>query len=59
MYRFEKKNGTVLDSANRVVGRVTDGRFNQSGCDAIYKSGLSPRELEAVSEAMQRSGVQF
>jgi hypothetical protein len=59
MYRLDKRRGLVLDSADRVVGQIVNGRFNQSVCDPIYKAGLSPRELESISETMQRCGVQF
>jgi hypothetical protein len=50
---------TVLDALNRVVGFVVEGRFTQNGCDFCYSHGLTPRELENVSETLQRNGVSY
>jgi hypothetical protein len=56
---FYLKNNKIVDSMNRVVGFYEKGRFLQSmldqTCDPIYKTGLTPIEMEQVSEAIQRA----
>ena len=52
---FKIKDNRIIDASGRVVGVVKDGVFSQRECDAYYKNGLRPMELEQVSEAMQRS----
>ena len=59
MYRLNKEKTKVLDFNNRVVGFIIDGRFTQYICDQFYRVGLTPMELEQISEIMQRSGVRI
>jgi len=57
------KNGKIFDASDRLVGFIINDRFVQSyydktthkhmECNEIYKTGLSPMELEQVSEAIQ------
>ena len=50
MYRLNKEKTKVLDFNNRVVGFIIDGRFTQYKCDQFYRVGLTPMELEQISE---------
>lgn len=59
MYMYNREKNLVMDDQKRVIGVVYNGRFKQEGCDQIYKTGLSPRELEKISELMQKNGVQY
>ena len=59
MYRLNKEKTKVLDFNNKVVGFIIDGRFTQYKCDQFYRVGLTPMELEQISEIMQRSGVRI
>lgn len=56
---FKMKEGAVMDGLNRVVGFVIKGRFTQKGCDPHYSCGLTPREIESVSETLQKNGVPY
>jgi len=58
MFKLKDKK-IVIDGLNRIVGFVVSGRFSQAGCDPHYKDGLTPREIESVSEAIQRGGVPY
>tara|TARA_B100000131_G_C18018755_1_gene573659 strand:+ start:896 stop:1090 length:195 start_codon:yes stop_codon:yes gene_type:complete len=57
MYKITKDKKRVVDYENRVVGFIIDERFSQYKCDKYYRVGLTPLELEKVSEVMQRSGI--
>lgn len=57
MYRLTKDRKKIVDYENRVVGFIIDGRFTQYMCDKFYRVGLTPLELEKISEIMQRHGV--
>jgi hypothetical protein len=57
MWRLSKDKTKVLDYDNRIVGFIIDGRFTQYKCDKFYRVGLTPMELEKISEIMQRDGV--
>ena len=63
MFYANKQKTEIKDSDGRIVGFIRDGKFSQTYrkkwnsiecCDKVYLSGLSPIELEQVSEAMQR-----
>lgn len=58
MFKVKDKM-TVIDGLNRVVGFIVNGRFTQARCDPHYACGLSPREMESVSEALQKNGVPY
>lgn len=64
MFYLDKDNKTVVDSFGDKVGFVTNGKFcqvyrqkNQKTelCDKPYANGLSPMQLEQVSELIQRA----
>jgi hypothetical protein len=56
MFKLDKSKRKLLDSSNRIVGYVMNGRFTQLGLiDPAYHNGLTAIELEQISEAMQRS----
>jgi hypothetical protein len=64
MYKINKQKSEILDYENRVVGFIRDGKFSQTYrkkwnsiecCDRLYQNGLTPVELEQVSEVMQRA----
>lgn len=57
MYRLNQEKTKVLDYNNKIVGFIVDGRFTQYRCDRDYRIGLTPIELEKISEIMQRSGI--
>lgn len=57
MYKITKDKKKVVDYTNRVVGFIINGRFTQYRCDKFYQIGLTPLELEKISELMQRSGI--
>lgn len=57
MFRISKDKTKVLDHENRVVGWINNERFIQYGCDPLYRTGLSPADLEKISELMQRNNV--
>lgn len=59
MFKMPKDKKLVLDGLGRIVGTVTNGRFSQSGCHVVYEVGLCPRELELVSETMQKNGFSY
>jgi hypothetical protein len=52
---FYLNNGQVTDAGRRVVGIVRDSLFVQEKCDHKYKNGLSPIEMEQISELIQKS----
>jgi hypothetical protein len=52
---FYLNNGQVTDAGRRVVGIVRDSLFVQEKCDQKYKNGLSPIEMEQISELIQKS----
>lgn len=55
---FKLKSNKILDTSNRVVGIVVDGKFRQNNeTDYAYRNGLSPLELEQVSEVMQSARI--
>jgi hypothetical protein len=55
---FKLKNEQVVDSTNRVVGIVVDGKFRQSNLThQSYKDGLTPLELEQISEVIQSARI--
>jgi hypothetical protein len=68
MFYLSENKSVVLDSIGAVVGYYENGKFCQvrknkdSGkvhlekCDKVYLNGLSPLELEQVSELLQRKG---
>lgn len=58
MYKISKDKNKVLDYNNRIVGFIVDGRFTQYRCDQFYRVGLTPMELEKISELMQRSKLE-
>jgi len=57
MYRLTKDKTKIVDYNNKIVGFIIDGRFTQHQCDKFYRVGLTPLELERISEIMQRNGV--
>lgn len=57
MYKITKDNKKIVDYENRVVGFIIDERFTQYKCDRHYRVGLTPLELEKISELMQRNGI--
>lgn len=57
MYKITNDKKKIVDYNNRVVGFIVDGRFTQYRCDKFYRIGLTPIELEKISEIMQRSGI--
>ena len=57
MYKLNKEKTKILDFNNRIVGFIIDERFTQYRCDKFYRVGLTPMELEQISEIMQRNGV--
>jgi hypothetical protein len=57
MYRISKDKSKILDYDDRIVGFIVDGRFTQYRCDQFYRIGLTPFELEKISEVMQRSKI--
>jgi hypothetical protein len=57
MYKITSDKTKVVDYNNRVVGFIIDGRFTQYRCDKFYRVGLTPMELEKISEIMQRNGI--
>jgi hypothetical protein len=57
MYTLSKDKTKIVDYKNRIVGFIIDGRFTQYRCDKFYRVGLTPIELEKISELMQRSGM--
>lgn len=57
MYKINSKKDKILDYNNRVVGFIIKGRFTQYGCDKFYRIGLTPLELEKISEILQRSNI--
>lgn len=58
MYKISKDKNKVLDYNNRIVGFIVNGRFTQYRCDQFYHVGLTPMELEKISELMQRSKLE-
>lgn len=59
MFKMSKDKKLVLDGLGRVVGTVVNGRFSLSECHVTYWAGLCPRELELVSETMQKNGFTY
>ena len=59
MYSLTKDKTKIVDYKNRIVGFIIDGRFTQYQCDKFYRVGLTPIELEKISEIMQRSGMVY
>lgn len=59
MFYYDKNTKLVTDGQRRIVGVVVNDRFKQDNCDPIYRPGLGPRELDKISELLQRSGVQY
>jgi hypothetical protein len=57
MYKLTKDKTKIVDYNNKIVGFIIDGRFTQYRCDKAYRIGLTPLELEKISEIMQRSGI--
>lgn len=66
MFYLDKDNKTVVDSFGDKVGFVKSGKFCQvyreknkktELCDKQYINGLSPVQLEQVSELIQRAKV--
>jgi hypothetical protein len=57
MYKITSDKTKVVDYNNRVVGFIIEGRFTQYRCDKFYRVGLTPMELEKISEIMQRNGI--
>lgn len=57
MYSVSKDKTKIVDYNNRIVGFIIDGRFTQYRCDQFYRIGLSPMELEKISEIMQRANI--
>jgi hypothetical protein len=58
MYKISKDRNKVLDYNNKIVGFIVDGRFSQYRCDPFYRVGLTPMELEKISELMQRTKLE-
>lgn len=68
MFYLSEDKSVVLDSQGAVVGYYQNGKFCQvrrqrnnasawlEKCDKVYANGLSPIELEQVSELIQRKG---
>ena len=68
MFYLSDDKNTVLDSQGAVVGYYQHGKFCQvrknkskdaawlDKCDKVYSNGLSPLELEQISELLQRKG---
>lgn len=66
MFYLSEDKTVVLDSLGAIVGYYQYGKFCQvrknknqdktwlEKCDKIYSNGLSPIELEQVSELLQR-----
>lgn len=57
MFGISTDGTKVIDHENRVVGWINDERFIQYGCDPLYRTGLSPADLEKISEIMQRNNM--
>ena len=57
MYKLSKDKTKIVDFQNKVVGFIIDERFTQYKCDKQYHIGLTPLELEKISELMQNSGI--
>lgn len=63
MFYLSKDKVRVVDTFGDTVGYIVNGKFCQATKqeekikkpDAPYMNGLSPRELEQISELMQRS----
>ena len=68
MFYLSEDKTVVLDSVGAVVGYYQYGKFCQvrknrtkeklqvDKCDKVYSNGLSPLEMEQVSELLQRKG---
>lgn len=63
MFLIADDDRRVIDTRGRVVGFVVDGKFSQSfsywqgdsdHAEPPYSNGLSPLEMEMVSETIQR-----
>lgn len=57
MYKLTKDKTKIVDYNNKVVGFIIEGRFTQYRCDPSYRIGLTPMELEKISEIMQRNNI--
>ena len=57
MYYMNKEKTAIVDYNNKVVGFIIKGRFTQYRCDIEYRIGLTPMELEKISELIQRSNI--
>jgi hypothetical protein len=68
MFYLSEDKTVILDSLGAVVGYYQHGKFCQvrknktkerlqvDKCDRVYSNGLSPLEMEQVSELLQRKG---
>jgi len=59
MFKYHAEEKKIKDHEGRVVGSVKNNRFTQDDCHDYYKTGLVVRELDQVSEALQRGGVAY
>lgn len=57
MFKVSNDKKRIIDYNNRTVGFIINGRFTQYKCDHFYRIGLTPIELEKISEVIQRNGI--
>jgi len=61
MFYLSKDKITIVDGCSKVVGFINGTRFTQSygavelQCDKEYRVGFEARELEQLSELIQKS----
>jgi hypothetical protein len=66
MFYLSKDEKSVLDGRKLTVGYIYNGRFSQKRkretddpCCQDYVDGLSARELEQISELLQKASNRF
>lgn len=63
MYRINNSKTKILDHENRIVGYIKNEKFIQHSfadnlwCHSLYESGLTPGDMEKISELMQRNNL--
>ena len=57
MYYMKKDKTAIVDYNYKIVGFIIKGRFTQYRCDVEYRIGLTPMELEKISELIQRNNI--
>ena len=57
MYYMKKDKTAIVDYNDKIVGFIIKGRFTQYRCDVEYRIGLTPMELEKISELIQRNNI--